>query len=1221
MNIRLNTKIVILLAALLGCGQTRAAELLKEEHFERLDSSRWKIEGRGNTGFSEGALVLKDCEAVAGQADWGDYELSFRARAPKDADQAQIWASVRRTARDSRYAIGVRGGNIQQIYVARYAPKGRLAFLGLRPLGFDLKPGEWCQVRITVVGQTLRIYLNQNPKPAMEVFDKEVGWLEHGGIALGGGFVPTEYQEVEVKSITESQPAVALSSTTSASTAALSDVETEARRKQLREAYQPVQIGKIDGVRSEISLNGKWLFLPDYEFQKEVNYGAQTLDDTQWHTMDVPALWTPLDNWCYKSDEPDGGSDHWVEMEKKRLNQYSFDWKKTTAAWYRHSFELKALPAGNRFELCFDAIAKISEIWVNGHFVGRNLGMFHPIQMDITSFVQAGRNTIAVRVGSIGSDEKKSGADKVAAVAVSVTVTEGMLRSLPQGMYKGKPGGIWQPAKLVIHQNVQIKDLFFQPQLNGAKVELTLENKSDSPCEVTPQLSFTSKQTGAEMHPQAGFSPVNLKPGEVKTVTVDTGKLEPELWSPSKPNLYALRATLKSGEKIVDEQRLEVGFRTFEARKDGKLYLNGKPYWLRGANPAPMPNCPNDAAMAEKFTKLMNAANVRVTRTHIAPWDELWLSCADRNGVGVSQEGTWPWLGLNGNMPKSELVDCWRQENVGLIRKYRNHPSILFWTVNNESYFVGYKDPQKLETMVTQLSSIIKAMRVADPTRPVCPDSGGAYAMFKPFFEKIAQEKRLDYGDIDDKHDYTSWYTKSFFQHYPGQLYLDNNFMNHSYPEQMRKWMTAGRPLISQEMTTGYPNADDGHAIRNYIFKHIVAQSWVGDYAYEHNDPKYLLASIAFNTKELAETLRCYYRDSMAGVIHFSLNTWYQNPFEVDRIRPYEPAKALAKGLQPVLVSARLFGRHFFAGAKPEVNFFVVNDDEDGHDLGPTRLTWAIEENGQTVTNGEQALPAVPYYANQACTVTIQMPASLPQPRVAAKLVLHLYEKEKLVSQNDYDLTLADKGWVKSDADPRVFDAEHQSEPIWKTLGVKPQWTDSIPSEVDSKGLVFCDYDWVSDKVQRDRFLSYVAAGGHVVLIAPGQSLKRIFPELITSFRKMDGEIVEMRVPESPAFDGIEVRDMRWFDGGDQNTPIATHGDFNLVESPQIEILAKHNPAHCYIYSQQDKAAMEGAALFTISHGKGQVVVTQLAHETGVRDPIAARILRNLLVQDSNSRH
>ena len=1185
-----------------------ATNVLLQDHFVQFDSHRWRIEGRGTNSISEGALSLRDCEAVGDVGETSDYELSFRARAPQGASEAQIWASVRRTARDSRYVIGVRGGNNNEIYIARYAPNGKQMFFGVTPLTFPPKPGEWTRVRIVVAGRRIEVFLNEASSPTMAVSDEKEGWLEHGGVSLGSGYLDTEFADVAVCSLGND-----LSATSRVAISKEDDKQRANRRRQERVTYRPVSVEKLGGTRAEISLDGQWLFLPDYEWQPGKHHGDPKVSDEDWHVMAVPAFWTPIYNWCY--DDKQGGSDRLVQLERERLGRLTFDWEKTKAAWYRHEFDLKEDPAGHRFELCFDAIAKVAEVWLNGHCVVTNMGMFMPVQVDVTPWVKQGPNLVAVQVGNGVSSRNAANANKVEAVAVTVPVTERMLKGLPQGIYVGNPGGIWQPVKLVVHRDVQVKDVFFQPRLDGAKVELTLENQSTTACEVVPQIDFTSLRTGEVIAPKSAFSLTALQPGEASTITLDMGKLTPELWTPAKPNLYTLRVALNSGGRQLDERKLEVGFRTFEARKDGRLYLNGKPYWLRGGSHTPMPTNPNDRNMADKFTKLMHDGNVRVTRTTCSPWNELWLSCADRNGVGVSQEGPWPWLMLGGKMPPPEVLECWRREHAALIKEYRNHPSILFWTVNNESYYVKQKDPKDMEERMGILSSTIKEMRALDPTRPICPDSGGVLSMVPPFYDKMAKEKGFDYGDMDDKHEYTSWYMKTFFSHYPNQDYADGA-TGQILKQQLRHWVTPGRPMISQEMATGYPNAEDGHAIRKYIFEHMVPQAWVGDYAYEHNDPNYLLGSIAFNTKELAETLRCYYRDDLAGVLHFALNTWYQNLFEADRIRPYCVASALATGLQPVLVSARLYGRHFYAGDKQSVSLFVVNDDEDGLDLKPSRLVWSVELNGKSLASGEQLLPAVTYYSNHKTELDLALPAELPRSRVDAQLVLKLFEGDKLVSTNQYELVVARKDWVQTSniGNPLVLDEKRASGPLWHMAGLTPDWTTNIPEASDERLWVVCDYTWVKDDAQRERLHKHLESGGHVILLHPDAQLAKLFPDLVKSFRPLPaGEIATMRVPESPVFDGIEVMDLRWFDTGDRNTPIVTRGDFRLAESPQIEVLAKYTPTHAYLFTQKLRDEIEGSVIFTIRQGRGQVWVTQLAHDTGVRDPIAARVLRNLI--------
>lgn len=129
------------------------------------------------------------------------------------------------------------------------------------------------------------------------------------------------------------------------------------------------------------------------------------------------------------------------------------------------------------------------------------------------------------------------------------------------------------------------------------------------------------------------------------------------------------------------------GFRTFES-KDGFLYLNGRKYWLRGGNHIPFALCPNDSLLADKFMKLMKEGNVQSTRTHTTPWNELWVSAADRNGIAISFEGTWSWLMIHSTpIPDKGVLDLWSSEWLRVMKKYRNHPSVFFWTVNNEMKF------------------------------------------------------------------------------------------------------------------------------------------------------------------------------------------------------------------------------------------------------------------------------------------------------------------------------------------------------------------------------------------------------------------------------------------------------------------------------------------------------------------------------------------------------
>jgi len=95
--------------------------------------------------------------------------------------------------------------------------------------------------------------------------------------------------------------------------------------------------------------------------------------------------------------------------------------------------------------------------------------------------------------------------------------------------------------------------------------------------------------------------------------------VQPKLWTPSDPNLYRLDVTLESSSGgVLDQWTHNVGFRTFEARGN-RFFLNGKPYWLRGANQLPYGKNSWDPALPRKLIQLMHDGNQRVTRTHATP--------------------------------------------------------------------------------------------------------------------------------------------------------------------------------------------------------------------------------------------------------------------------------------------------------------------------------------------------------------------------------------------------------------------------------------------------------------------------------------------------------------------------------------------------------------------------------------------------------------------------
>ena len=1332
-----------------------ANEPVLTDDFTSLDASIWHTVGRGVVALRNGAVSVEDCFITAGDCTWKDYELSFRARAPKDAEQVQIWAGFRAKDRDHRYAIGLRGGNHDDFYLARYAPDANDQFLAIQELGFHPEPGEWFDVRVVVQGDRFRAYLNGEDEPRIDVTDEGAPFTA-GGCVLGGGWVDTEFDSVSVRpaaperyvwdeissdavkinfqpagadapegwltncgeryapatgfgwdielgtrernkskdklydtltfiagkqqsaTFTMSQPdgeyvlsvqvgdpgyandfslyvqdgtdpvesrsigmgdsmvirkAVAIKdgilklrfirnskAGVSMNWLALEKKENvppeiweiatrvideqceekELQRSSERAMYTPVVIDSFDGVRSEFSLNGNWLFLPNYEWISENAAADPDLQDETWHVMNVPDFWNPIRNWLHgetggmrQGDK--GVSDNYYQLQNARVANYTFDWEKTDAAWYRQHLVLPNDLEGRHVEICFDAIAKISELWVNGTFIEKQIGMFKEFKVDITDVLKPGDNLIAVKV--IDNLNTRVDEEDVQDIAVTVEVTSEMLRNLPHAIYTGKKiAGIWQPVKLVVSRPVRVTDVFAKTQIDSADVDITISNDGAKEQRFALSMAISPTGGGTSIYRSLKQQTVVLNAGEHKTIPFKTGVIQPETWSPSTPNLYDLQINLSQNDVVLDEHHTRIGFRTFEVRGN-KLYLNGNPYWLRGGNHFPMAICPNDEELAQTFLEKAREGNMCITRTVCAPFNEMWLDKCDEIGMAVSYEGTWPWLMLRGEIPSEDLLDVWRAGFESLIKKYRNHPSIFMWTINNEMKFYIWDEGKLLDQKWKVLSSEIKKVRELDPTRPIVPDSG----------YHRQHGKRPDWaddGDIDDLHAYYGWYHPTFF---------------HSAD---LSWVaTPDRPLISQEMVGGgYSNNDSGHPTRYYLFSHNTPQALIGRYAYEDQNPAHFLKRSRFMYKELAEALRRSNRDVSAGIIHFAAICWFKNVYDAERIEPYPSYYGMKIAQQPVLVSAELFGRHAYAGSSMTRRVCVMNDSEEAEALPSTTLRWQVCAGKQVLSEGSKSVASIPYYENRWMDVAFRMPKNLPVPRIEVQLKLTLSMGDKIYSENVYDLTLATPAWTTGSVKPStqligVYDPENKWVPLLKKSGYQTLSVRQLKglNPDDFSTLLVTGLGETAPKNYQD-LKTFAENGGRVLLQENGDLVKNLFPDVITKFMRVEREITTMCIPESPVFDGIEPGDMSWFEVPRPELPYSSTGYFQLNRNASnLDILAQTVRMHGYVKDKNDLFNFGGIPLFEVTQGKGKIIVSEMLLEAGELDPIAQRLMNNLL--------
>jgi beta-galactosidase len=967
-----------------------------------------------------------------------------------------------------------------------------------------------------------------------------------------------------------------------------SRADSEARRSRQRLAYRPINLADTGLPRQETALSGKWLFMPSQDMTEPASGLDPKAEDSSWHVLGVPQFWNPIEWWIYNNA---GTSHNYVRKEIERCKDFTFDYAGTKSGWYRQWIEVPKSLSGKRLVLKFDAVATIAEVYWNGKRVGSHVGMFGPFEVEVTSCVRFGeKNLLAVLVAAGTLDPKA--AKGIAGVAVSVNITKEMLNSLPRGWYKPGMAGVWQPVVLEVTGKDRIAHLYFRPRLDGAAIDTSISRRSAGTLEIRHTLTdaATSKRL-------AGGAVSCILTSWVKPikVTSDISGLRPKLWSPEHPNLYLLRTQLLANGKVIDEKITTVGFKTFEARGN-RLYLNGKPYFLRGADMPPHGLAPNDKALADKFMKMMHDGNTMATRFHVSPPSKIWMDACDKYGVGASVGENWPWVLMGDTpIPDPKLIQAWKDEWREIVRANRNHPSLMIWTISNESYFEGGRDKDKARSVekFRIFSDVIKSARALDPDAMVVFHSG--YVRSEADYRDVLKPNGLDDGDIDDSHHYWGWYNRSPF-------HLD-------VAKDVEKRRFEGRPLISQEASTGYPDQDTGHPTESYIINHSVPQSWVGQYGLYTARPDMFLETHAQITKEYAEKIRRD-RNYLSGWMIFANCCWFRDVYDPDRIAPYPVYGEVKKAYEPVLVSLANPNRHFEAGRTFDGDVYVVNDDPDRPKLTNLTLRWRIfGKSFDPGASGVVSVPDCPYDGKTKAAVEFRVPTNLPLDRSNMTLALELRQGDDVISRNDYPLICASPKWYET-ANQRMIVVETGTETneYLRGIGINGISTTAIEwTGVPAGSAVVVATSDKSALGSMDAFLDFVRRGGRVLMLSPTLDLIPGLPAGAKTINA-EGEFADVLVPA--LLDGMDPMDMHWWNAAPNDVPRVCVSSYQFPDASGITKLVQHIQPHGYIKRPGQIADLTSWPVFEIAVGEGRVVVSSLLLAD---DPISKRFTANLI--------
>lgn len=478
-------------------------------------------------------------------------------------------------------------------------------------------------------------------------------------------------------------------------------------------AYETENLAKADQkARSEryLSLEGKWKFNFSKDHDKAPrDFYSLKYDDSQWTDFPVPGI---LGLNGYGDAIYSNNGYPW--RTQFRPEPPFVEERNNYTGSYRKMVTVPADWKGERIYLHVGSATSNLMVWVNGKFVGYSEDSKVSAEFDLTKYLTPGKeNLIAMQVmrwcdGSYLED---------------------------QDFWRFT--GIAREVYLYARPQAHIADLFITPDLVNNYQDGTLEVKLNAVGAKGETVMFSLKdKEGKEVAAQTAKVGGN---GEVK---VNFNVKNPLKWTAETPNLYTLYTTLMDGKQVAEVVPQRVGFRKVEI-KNAQVLVNGQPVLFKGANRHELDPVTGYVVSMDRMLediRVMKELNINAVRTCHYPNDPRWYELCDIYGIYMVAEANIESHGMGygdktlAKEPTYEKAHLERNESN--IKIYKNHPSIIFWSVGNEA---GYGP---------NFEKAYDLVKAYDPSRPCQYEQAGQNGktdIFCPMY--------YDYGGCE-------WYAK-----------------------------------------------------------------------------------------------------------------------------------------------------------------------------------------------------------------------------------------------------------------------------------------------------------------------------------------------------------------------------------------------------------------------------------------------------------------------------
>ncbi|NIJ45489.1 beta-galactosidase [Wenyingzhuangia heitensis] len=419
----------------------------------------------------------------------------------------------------------------------------------------------------------------------------------------------------------------------------------------------------------DLNFNSNWLFLKD-----SINGETAILNDDTWRKLDLPHDWAIEGSFSNEHNARTGGL------------------PVTGTAWYRKHFTIDEQYKHKIVSVEFDGAMNNAKVWLNGNYIGERPYGYIGFEFNLTPFL-------------------KFGQDNVLSVQLSP-------KDLSARWYPG--AGIYRNVRLKINEPTHVPQwgtYITTPVVTKQKAEVHIEtkilNSQNKPASILLETSILNS-SGTVVSTSEKLITINKKTSH-KSKTIATVE-NPELWDLKTPNLYTAVNKISIDGIIVDEYETTFGIRTIRVTKEDGFTLNGKNIKFQGVclhhDQGPLGAAINYRAKQRQL-QIMKSMGVNALRTsHNPPSPEILKVC-DELGIVVIVEAFDEWkLGKVEN-GYHLYFDKWHEKDLrDMIKRDRNHPSVIMWSIGNEILEQSKKDGWKI---TKELNDICHD---EDPTRP-----------------------------------------------------------------------------------------------------------------------------------------------------------------------------------------------------------------------------------------------------------------------------------------------------------------------------------------------------------------------------------------------------------------------------------------------------------------------------------------------------------------------